>query len=108
MSSTFLPTVKSRARRSAPMTSDPSQPHRATPEADGQRSWPYELIFHHPPAAGFVLTLHLRGTDPPRMYVSDYTVGLDALPGFRPRPAGLVRSPAHSSDIVVVGSTFSP
>jgi hypothetical protein len=26
-----LPTVKSRARRSAPMTSDPSQPHRATP-----------------------------------------------------------------------------
>lgn len=96
---------------SATISADDQRPVTATPsypEADGQRSWPYELIFHNPPAAGFVLTLHLRGTDPPRMYVSDYTVGLDALPGFRPRPAGLVRSPAHSSDIVVVGSTFSP
>jgi hypothetical protein len=32
MSSAFLPTVKSRARQSAPMTSDPSQPHPAPPK----------------------------------------------------------------------------
>jgi hypothetical protein len=96
---------------SATISADDQRPVTATPsypKADGQRSWPYELIFYNSPAAGFVLTLHLRGTDLPRMYVSDYTVGLDALPGFRARPAGLVRSPAHSSDIVVVGRTFSP
>jgi hypothetical protein len=44
----------------------------------------------------------------PRLYVSDFTVGLEWLPGFRPRPAGLDRPPDHSSDIVVVGSTFRP
>jgi hypothetical protein len=96
---------------SATISADDQRPVTATPsypEADGQRSWPYELIFYNSPAAGLVLTLHLRGTNLPRMYVSDYTVGLDALPGFRARPAGLVRSPAHSSDIVVVGRTFSP
>jgi hypothetical protein len=96
---------------SATITADGQRPVTARPsypEDDGQRSWPYELIFYDPPAAGFVLTLHLRGADFPRMYVSDYTIGLDGLPGFRPRPAGLVRSPAHSSDTVVVGRTFSP
>jgi hypothetical protein len=96
---------------SATITADGQRPVTAKPsypQDDGPRPWPYELIFYNPPAAGFVLTLQLRGTDLPRIYVSDYTVGLDELPGFRPRPAGLVRSPAHSSDIVVVGRTFSP
>ena len=35
-------------------------------------------------------------------------VGLEQIPGFTPRPADLARSPAHNSDIVVVGRSFKP
>jgi hypothetical protein len=74
----------------------------------GSRAWPYELRFYDPPPDGFVLTLQSRGVGLPRLYVSDFTVGLEWLPGFRQRPAGLDRSPDHSSDTVVLGRTFRP
>jgi hypothetical protein len=32
------------------------------------------------------MTLRLRGSADPQLYVSDYTVGLDQLPGLAPRP----------------------
>jgi hypothetical protein len=86
-----------------PATASPSYPDDA-----GTRLWPYELRFYDPPRDGFVVTMRLRGTGLPRIYVSDYTVGLEQVPGFRPRPADLARSPAHSSDIVVVGRRFQP
>ena len=86
-----------------PVSSSPSYPGDL-----GSRAWPYELRFYDPPPDGFVLTLQSRDVGFPRLYVSDYTVGLEWLPGFRPRPAGLDRSPDHSSDIVVVGRTFRP
>jgi hypothetical protein len=86
-----------------PTTASPSYPDDA-----GTRPWPYELRFYNPPRDGFVVTMRLRGTGLPRIYVSDYTVGLEQVPGFKPRPADLARSPAHSSDIVVVGRTFQP
>jgi hypothetical protein len=40
---------------------------------------------------------------PGRISLSDYTVGLERIPGFTPRPRHLDRSPDHSSDLVVVG-----
>jgi hypothetical protein len=86
-----------------PVTASPSYPENL-----GTRSWPYELRFYDPPTAGFVATLRLRGAGLPRIYVSDYTVGLEQVPGFRPRPTDLARSPAHSSDIVIVGRSFQP
>ena len=86
-----------------PVSSSPSYPGDL-----GSGTWPYELRFYDPPPDGFFLTFQSRGVGFPRLYVSDYTVGLEWLPGFRPRPAGLDRSPDHSSDIVVVGRTFRP
>ncbi len=85
-----------------PVTASPSYPNAA-----GERTWPYELRFYDPPPNGFTVTLRLRGSVP-QLYVSDYTVGLEQLPGFAPRPPALDRSPYHTSDIVVVGRTFRP
>jgi hypothetical protein len=93
------------------ITSDGEPPATASPSYPddlGTRTWPYHLRFYDPPRDGFVVTMRLRGTGLPRIYVSDYTVGLEQVPGFGPRPADLARSPAHSSDIVVVGRTFQP
>jgi hypothetical protein len=74
----------------------------------GTHPWPYELRFYDPPADGFVAMLRPLGAGLPRIYVSDYTLGLEQIPGFTPRPADLARSPAHNSDIVVVGRSFKP
>jgi hypothetical protein len=52
--------------------------------------------------------LRLPGAGLPRIYVSDYTLGLEQIPRFAPKPADLARSPAHNSDIVVVGRSFKP
>jgi hypothetical protein len=86
-----------------PVTASPSYPGAA-----GERTWPYELRFYDPPPNGFTVTMRLRGSAVPQLYVSDYTVGLEQLPGFTPRPPALDRSPYHSSDIVVVGRTLRP
>ena len=40
---------------------------------------------------------------PRRISLSDYTVGLERIPGFIPRPSHLARSPDHSSELVGVG-----
>ena len=78
------------------------------PDEVGTRPWPYELRFYDPPTEGFVATLLLPGAGLPRICVSDYTLGLEQIPRFTPRPADLARSPAHNSDIVVVGRSFKP
>jgi hypothetical protein len=65
--------------------------------------WPYELRFYDPPPEGITVTLRFLGPQPGRISLSDYTVGLERIPGFTPRPRHLDRSPDHSSDLVVVG-----
>ena len=80
----------------------------SSPGAAGERTWPYELRFYDPPPNGFTVTMRLRGSAVPQLYVSDSTVGLEQLPGFTPRPPALDRSPYHSSDIVVVGRRLRP
>ena len=95
----------------ATITVDGQPPRQASPsypQAAGARAWPYELRFYDPPPNGFTVALQLRGSGAPQLYVSDYTVGLEQLPGFTQRPPALDRSPYHSSDIVVVGRTFRP
>jgi hypothetical protein len=87
----------------APVTSTPSYPDDA-----GSREWPYELRFYDPPRDGIRVTLRLQGTKRPRISLSDYTVGLEQIPGFTPRPPHLDRSPDHSSDLLVVRRTHEP
>jgi hypothetical protein len=81
-----------------PVTSRPT----FTADAESQ-PWPYELRFYDPPPSGVTVTLRLPGSGAARVWLSDYTVGLDAVPGYHPRPADLTRSPDHSSDLVIVG-----
>lgn len=66
------------------------------------------MVFHAPPTEGFEVVLTvvpsaaqvaLRATD-----VSD---GLDALPGFRPRPAGVGVVGSHSSEMLAVARTYA-
>lgn len=69
----------------------------------------YELRFYDPPAGGVRLTLRLApGGGEPVIHVSDYTVGLESVPGFVARPPGLSRSADHSCDLVVVGAAHTP
>ena len=93
------------------ITADGEPPATASPRCPddgGTRPWPYELRFYDPPVDGFVPTLRLPGAGLPRIYVSDYTMGLEQVPGFKPRPVDLARSPVHNSDIVVVGRSLKP
>lgn len=71
--------------------------------ADPSSRWPFELRIYDPPADGLRVTLRVPGAEAPRIAVSDYTVGLQRIPGFVPRPEWLARSPAHDSDLLVVG-----
>lgn len=69
--------------------------------------WPFELQFYAPPAEGIELTLRTLG--PPRLACSDTSLGLDGLPGYRPRPADLDKMPATGdldTDTVTVTRTL--
>lgn len=83
----------------------------STPEyaaEDRTRRWPYELRVYDPPDQGVEVTVRVAGPEPPTLSLADYTVGMERVPGFTPRPDHLVRSPDHTSDLVVVGGTHHP
>ncbi|GII95424.1 M28 family peptidase [Sinosporangium siamense] len=56
--------------------------------------WPFEVQFFAPPPQGVTFELHLRGRTTPKLAVSDMTVGLTDIPGYRPRPLDLERTPS--------------
>jgi hypothetical protein len=84
-----------------PATASPSYPDDA-----GTRPWPYELRFPQP-SGGRVRRPTSRCRTP-----SYLRQRLHRRPGtdnrYTPRPADLARSPAHNSDIVVVGRSLKP
>ncbi|MEH0938738.1 M28 family peptidase [Micromonospora sp. CPCC 205543] len=65
------------------------------------------LVFHAPPAEGIEVTLTLqpRGGQV-RLRAMDASDGLDALPGFRPRPADVGVVGSHSSEMLAVARTY--
>jgi hypothetical protein len=83
-----------------PVTSTPSYPEDAR-----SGEWPYELRFYDPPPEGIRVTLRFSSGQPLRVALSDYTVGLEEIPGFTERPHDVDRSTFHSSDLVIVGRT---
>jgi hypothetical protein len=83
-----------------PVTSSPSYPEDA-----GAKQWPYELRFYDPPTEGVSVTLRFPGGQPLRVGLSDYSVGLEEIPGFTERPPEVDRSTFHSSDLLIVGRT---
>ncbi|HZN17293.1 MAG TPA: M20/M25/M40 family metallo-hydrolase [Micromonosporaceae bacterium] len=70
--------------------------------------WTFSVQFHAPPAEGVEVELVLRagggGSVPIR--VIDGSDGLDSLPGFVPRPAGVGITGSHVSELVAVARTY--
>jgi hypothetical protein len=60
------------------------------------------LTFHAPPEDGVRFTVEVAGTGAVTLRAVDGSDGLDGLPGFEPRPAGVDAAGTHSSDLVVV------
>jgi hypothetical protein len=77
------------------------------PIAEEMVSNPFELTFHAPPADGVPITLVLDKTGPVRIRVADGSDGLDALPGFTPRPADIGVAASHTSELVLVAKTYT-
>jgi hypothetical protein len=76
------------------------------PKTDGSASWPWEVQFFDPPPDGIEMTLRLRGTQPPRVGITDWTNGLERLPGYTERPSTVDMPPSGPpTDSVVVSST---
>lgn len=61
---------------------------------DDTEELPYEVHFFNPPEEGVAMTVHVEGTDRPELAVSDATLGLEDIPGFEPRPAGVDLAPS--------------
>ncbi|WP_425280246.1 M28 family peptidase, partial [Micromonospora orduensis] len=80
---------------------------RSVPVEPREGKWGFGLVFHAPPTEGIEVTLTLR---PIAAQVSlramDASDGLDALPGFRPRPPDVGVVGSHSSEMLAVARTY--
>ncbi|MFG1942238.1 M28 family peptidase [Nonomuraea sp. NPDC048826] len=56
--------------------------------------WPFEVQFFAPPPEGVEFTLRVAGAARPRLAVADVTLGFDGVPGSRPRPPGVDKTPS--------------
>ena len=65
------------------------------------------VVFHAPPTDGLEVILRLGGTGSATLHVQDGSDGLDGLPGFTPRPAGVGIAGSHTSEMAVVGRTVT-
>ncbi|HET8661927.1 MAG TPA: M28 family peptidase [Micromonosporaceae bacterium] len=85
----------------------PANGHVTGHHSDDGR-WTFSVQFFGPPAEGVEVELVLRagsgGSVPIR--VIDGSDGLDGLPGFVPRPAGVGITGSHVSDLVAVARTY--
>ncbi|MEU8084479.1 M28 family peptidase [Micromonospora sp. NPDC049101] len=69
--------------------------------------WGFGLVFHAPPTDGIEVTLTLRPiAGQVSLRAMDASDGLDALPGFRPRPPGVGVVGSHSSEMLAVARTY--
>lgn len=76
---------------------------REVPIGDGR----FDIVFHAPPPGGVEVTLDLAEAQPLSLRVSDGSDGLRDLPGFVPRPVGVGIEGTHTSELVLVGTTFT-
>jgi hypothetical protein len=67
----------------------------------------FGVTFHAPPPDGLPVTVTLSRTGPVRVRVMDGSDGLDGLPGFTPRPAGVGVEGSHDTELVVVAKTYT-
>lgn len=81
--------------------------HRVPVDTVADGRWGFGFVFHAPPADGIEVTLTVRASGPVEFRAMDTSDGLGALPGFRPRPAGVGIRGDHSSERVAVARTYT-
>lgn len=80
---------------------------RAVPVEAREGRWGFGLVFHAPPPEGIEVTLTVTPkAGQVALRAMDASDGLDALPGFRPRPPGVGIKGSHSSEMVAVARTY--
>jgi len=79
------------------------EPVTVTVEGTREGTWPAEIRFRDLPPDGVELTVR---TTARRLTVLDETRGLDAIPGFEPRPPDLTPSTRADGDLVSVARTY--
>ncbi|WSZ94181.1 M28 family peptidase [Micromonospora sp. NBC_00858] len=80
---------------------------RSVPVEPRAGRWGFGLVFHAPPAEGIEVTLTLRPiAGQVALRAMDASDGLDALPGFRPRPPAVGVVGSHSSEMLAVARTY--
>ncbi|MGK5673969.1 M28 family peptidase [Micromonospora sp. URMC 106] len=80
---------------------------RPVPVEAREGRWGFGVVFHAPPSEGVEVTL----TVTPKagrvaLRAMDASDGLDAVPGFRPRPPGVGIVGSHSSEMLAVARTY--
>ncbi|MET8123467.1 M28 family peptidase [Micromonospora sp. NPDC005291] len=80
---------------------------RSVPVEPREGKWGFGLVFHAPPTEGIEVTLTLRpSAGQVSLRAMDASDGLDALPGFRPRPPAVGVVGSHSSEMLAVARTY--
>jgi hypothetical protein len=64
-------------------------------------------VFHAPAPESIGVTLELGATGPVTLRVLDGPDGLEGLPGFTPRPAGVGIAGSHTSEMAVVAKAYT-
>ncbi|MFF0720388.1 M28 family peptidase [Micromonospora sp. NPDC003816] len=69
--------------------------------------WGFGVVFHAPPPEGIEITLTVAPKAPQVAFrAMDASDGLDAVPGFRPRPPDVGVAGSHSSEMLAVARTY--
>ncbi|MFJ6152122.1 M28 family peptidase [Micromonospora profundi] len=80
---------------------------RPVPMEPRKGKWGFGLVFHALPPEGFEVTLTVSPKGGPVVVrAMDASDGLDALPGFRPRPPDVGIVGSHRSDMLAVARTY--
>ncbi|MFD1930855.1 MULTISPECIES: M28 family peptidase [Nonomuraea] len=70
-------------------------------------TWPAEIRFRGIPAKGALITVRVPGAGRVRLTAIAETDGLAAVPGFTPRPPGLVAATREDGDLIAITRTFT-